>query len=104
MSEDQLTLLGDDVAEHVVGPPRSGQEDYVYLQQQRLVERMHGSVADWQPPALPDLSQFDEVVLDLESTGLAWWKGDRMIGAGLRTPDGVTRYLPIRHKVGPNID
>jgi hypothetical protein len=26
-----------------------------------------------------------------------------MIGAGIWTPDGRSRYLPIRHKMGPNI-
>jgi hypothetical protein len=32
--------------------------------------------------------QFDEVIIDLETTGLRWWAGDRMIGAGIWTPDG----------------
>lgn len=74
-----------------------------YQADQRVYQKMLDSVSDWQPPALPDLSQFDEVILDLETTGLRWWAGDRMIGAGIWTPDGVSRYLPIRHKIGPNI-
>lgn len=69
----------------------------------RLTRQMHESVADWRPPELPDLNRFSEVFLDLETTGLRWWESDRMIGAGLYTPDGVSRYLPIRHKIGPNI-
>ena len=61
------------------------------------------SVSDWKLPELPDLSAFDEVIIDLETDGLRWWAGDRMIGAGVRTPDGRRCYLPIRHEVGPNI-
>lgn len=69
----------------------------------RTYQAMLDSVKDWQLPELPDLSQFDHVIMDHESTGLAWWRGDRIIGTGLWTPDGQTRYLPIRHKIGPNI-
>lgn len=68
----------------------------------RLHRAMLDSVRDWQLPELPDLSQFDEVIMDFETTGLRWWDEDRMIGAGLWTPDGKVRYLPIRHKIGPN--
>jgi len=69
----------------------------------RSYNQMLDSVKDWQVPELPDLSQFDEVIIDHESTGLAWWRDDEIIGTGIWTPDGVTRYLPIRHKIGPNI-
>lgn len=99
----QTSFLNDDVVEHHAGPRESGQQEFLAGLLRQQVERMHNSVADWRPPELPDLSQFDEVVLDLETTGLRWWDKDRMIGAGLWTPDGQTRYLPIRHKVGPNI-
>ncbi len=71
---------------------------------QRQVKAMFASVEDWRPPELPDLSRFDEIIIDLESTGLRWWDEDRLIGAGIWTPDGITRYLPVRHQVGPNID
>lgn len=71
--------------------------------ERRTYQAMLDSVNDWQPPDLPDLSQFDEIIIDLETTGLRWWDTDRMVGAGLWTPDGRTRYLPIRHKLGPNI-
>lgn len=71
--------------------------------QARATQAMFDTVKDWVPPELPDLSQFGEVKIDLETTGLRWWEQDRMIGAGLWTPDGRVRYLPIRHKVGPNI-
>lgn len=103
MQESQLDFLQDDFMEHLPGPSMTGKEEFLYHKQIALVEAMHGSVADWRPPELPDLSQFKEVVVDLETTGLRWWDGDRMIGAGIWTPDGQKRYLPIRHKVGPNI-
>jgi DNA polymerase I-like protein with 3'-5' exonuclease and polymerase domains len=73
------------------------------IPEQRVYNAMTASVADWQPPDLPQLDQFDEVFIDLETDGLRWWGDNRMIGAGVGTPDGRTRYLPIRHKSGPNI-
>lgn len=78
--------------------------DLARIPEQRTYQSMLDSVKDWLLPDLPDLSQFDEVFLDLETSGLRWWDGDRMIGAGLWTPDGVARYLPIRHKMGANHD
>lgn len=71
---------------------------------QRTYQAMLDSVADWVPPDLEPLDHFDEVIIDLETTGLRWWDGDRMIGAGVWTPDGKRRYYPIRHKIGPNIE
>lgn len=68
----------------------------------RTYQAMLDSVKDWQLPELPELSRFDEVIIDLETTGLRWWDDDRMIGAAIWTPDGQRRYLPIRHKLGPN--
>ncbi len=73
------------------------------ISNRRTYQAMMDSVQDWQPPDLPQLDAFDEVIIDLETTGLRWWAGDRIIGAGIWTPDGRTRYLPIRHKMGPNI-
>lgn len=69
----------------------------------RSYQQMLDSVKDWKVPELPSLSQFDEIIIDHESTGLAWWRDDEIIGTGLWTPDGVTRYFPVRHKIGPNI-
>src|SRR6185369_8065715 len=67
-------------------------------------EDMHHSVADWLLPDLPVLDGMDEIFLDLETTGLRWYGKDRLIGTGILTPDGRTRYLPVGHKLGPNID
>jgi DNA polymerase I-like protein with 3'-5' exonuclease and polymerase domains len=100
---DQMSLIDPADVERLPGPATTGREEFLQKQMQENVRRMHASVADWQLPELPDLSQFDEVILDLESDGLRWWDGNRMVGCGLWTPDGKTRYLPIRHKVGPNI-
>jgi DNA polymerase-1 len=77
--------------------------DIAEASNRRTYQAMLDSVADWRPPELPQLDAFDEVFIDLETTGLRWWDSDRLIGAGLWTPDGVARYLPIRHKMGPNI-
>lgn len=71
--------------------------------QARLTAKMYESVADWRPPELPQLDGVSEVFLDLETTGLRWWERDRMIGAGLHLPGRGSMYLPIRHRVGPNI-
>lgn len=71
--------------------------------QRRETQAMFDTVKNWVPPELPDLSNFSDVILDLETTGLRWWEQDRMIGMGLYTPDGQCRYLPIRHRVGPNL-
>lgn len=101
-------LFGEVAAEEISvrspGPPLTGKQEYRNIAQRKEVQRMHDTVKDWVLPGLPELSQFDEVVLDLETNGLRWWGGDQLIGMGLWTPDGVTRYLPVRHKVGPNHD
>lgn len=104
MIAKQEPLFADGSDVHVsVGPSMTGRQEFMYKQQEALVQKMHGSVADWKVPELPQLDNFKEVIIDLESTGLRWWDGDRLVGAGLWLPDGSTRYLPIRHKVGPNI-
>lgn len=101
---EQLSFLDPECVEHIPGPATSGKAEYLQIQHEETVRRMHASVADWKLPELPDLSQFrgEGVIIDLETNGLRWWAGDRLIGAGIRTPDGRRRYLPIRHKVGPN--
>jgi DNA polymerase-1 len=99
----QPSFLSDDVVERHAGPALTGQQEFLRAQAEATVRRMNESVADWRPPDLPDLSRFDTVIMDLESTGLRWWDQDRMIGMGLETPDGVRRYLPIRHRGGQNL-
>lgn len=58
---------------------------------------------DWRPPEPPVLTNVDEIIIDLETTGLRWWDGHRVGGIGYCLPDGTTGYLPIRHRVGHNI-
>lgn len=60
-------------------------------------------VVDWTPPEPPDLTGIDSLSLDLETTGLRWWAGDRPIGAAVATPDGRRWYLPWGHREG-NLD
>lgn len=69
----------------------------------RNYQAMLDSVKDWQPPELPSLGQFENIILNFETTGVRWYAGDRIVSAVLLTPDGVSRYLPIRHAMGPNI-
>jgi DNA polymerase I-like protein with 3'-5' exonuclease and polymerase domains len=87
----------------MVGPALTGRQEWLHLQHEKQVQAMNDSVADWRAPELPDLSAFDHIILDLETDGLRWWDQSRMIGAGLWTPDGRTRYLPIRHRGGQNL-
>jgi hypothetical protein len=74
-----------------------------YVGDRRTYQAMLDSVKDWQPPDLPVLDGMDGLIIDVETTGLKWWAGDKIIGAGIWTPDGRSRYLPIRHKIGVNI-
>lgn len=99
----QPSLINDEDPIVLSGPPGTGQQEYILKEQTKVVQKMHDSVKDWVLPDLPDLSRFDDVIMDLETNGLRWWAGDRLTGAALWTPDGVCRYLPVRHKVGPNI-
>jgi len=43
----------------------------------------------------PDLTKYNEVCLDLETTGLAWWK-DKIFGVALSLPDGTDHYWDVR--------
>lgn len=61
------------------------------------------SASGYTPPELPSLSGVNRVQLDTETTGLRWWDEHQMIGLAVRTPDGRSWYLPIRHKNGGNI-
>lgn len=58
---------------------------------------------DWVPAEPPSLSGVNEVDLDLETTGLKWWKNDRPIGIAVGIRGGPRRYLPFGHR-GGNLD
>ncbi len=58
--------------------------------------------SDWVPDAPPDLSQFDEIELDLETTGVDPFRGARPVGFAIGTPT-FRQYLPIGHSSG-NLD
>jgi len=58
---------------------------------------------DWRPPTPPELSRYDTIYLDTETTGLDWARGDRPVGIAVRTPDGKSWYLPFGHVEG-NLD
>jgi DNA polymerase-1 len=64
---------------------------------------LHDDVSAWRPPAPPDLSRFDAVELDCETTGLSWVRGDRPVGIAVRTPER-SYYLPFAHRGGQNLD
>lgn len=56
----------------------------------------------WQPEAPPALDGVTEIELDVETTGLRWWDGDRPIGIAIRYGD-KRQYLPWGH-AGGNLD
>ena len=60
------------------------------------------SIDTWRPSAPPDLSAFDEIELDCETTGLDRFD-DRPVGLAIGTPKG-TQYLPFAHRGGQNLD
>jgi len=55
------------------------------------------------PIAPPSLDGEHSVALDLETTGLKWWDGDRPIGISITTRRG-SQYLPFGHRGGGNLD
>jgi len=58
---------------------------------------------EWRPPqTLPDLSRYDEVWVDFETTGTNV-ASDRPVGIAIATPDDRAYYLPFRHR-GGNLD
>lgn len=69
----------------------------------------HQSTPDgWRPDEPPDLQAMGirEVAVDLETTGLRWFAGDRPVGvavAWLQGDELVSRYLPFGHS-GGNLD
>jgi len=48
------------------------------------------------------VSRADDVVLDIESTGLSPWAGDRAVGVAVEV-DGEADYFAFRHEAGGNI-
>lgn len=52
----------------------------------------------------PDLTGIDEIELDFESDGLAWYAGKRPIGVAVRLPNGKKKYYPWGHIGGGNLD
>ena len=57
----------------------------------------------WTPTAPPELKGIDQVAIDLETTGLRWWDGDRPIGISVTSRRG-SQYLPFGHRGGGNLD
>lgn len=58
---------------------------------------------EWHPPqTLPDLSRYDEVWVDTETTGTDT-ATDRPVGLAIATPDDRAYYLPFGHR-GGNLD
>jgi DNA polymerase I len=67
--------------------------------------------AGWRPDEPPALRTrgIKEACVDLETTGLDWWNGARMVGAGVAWYDDErkaveSRWLPIRCAGGGNMD
>jgi DNA polymerase I-like protein with 3'-5' exonuclease and polymerase domains len=58
----------------------------------------------WAPPDPPSLTGCPVVALDVETTGLRWWDGDRPIGISVTYGPQQTRYLPFGHRGGGNLD
>ena len=58
----------------------------------------------WTPPDPPSLAGCAVVALDVETTGLRWWDGDRPIGISVTYGPQQTRYLPFGHRGGGNLD
>lgn len=61
--------------------------------------------SSWKPQEPPDLTGIPNIVLNFETNGLNWAKGDRPIGLTVGTMDGkLRRYLPFAHQGGDNLD
>lgn len=59
----------------------------------------------WHAQEPPSLDGIDHIILNFETTGVDWAKGDRPIGVTIGTPDGLLkRYLPFAHRGGGNLD
>lgn len=62
----------------------------------------------YQLPNLFNLERYKNVYLDIETTGLQMYHGDRVVGIsiGVETSDreAMFRYYPVGHEEGPNYD
>ena len=75
------------------------------MEQGRLFGAIESS-STWTPSAPPSLDGIDEIALDVESTGLAWWGRDVPVGLAIgykRGNEYVTQYLPWGHRGGGNL-
>ncbi len=64
------------------------------------------SNSTWQPSEPPSLASIDEIVMDVETTGLKWWGKDEAVGIAIgykRDNQYVTQYLPWGHRGGGNL-
>src|SRR3990167_3402486 len=57
----------------------------------------------WVPEAPPCLDEIHDIVLNFETTGLRWYRGDLPIAASLYAGDR-SWYLPWAHRGGGNLD
>lgn len=59
---------------------------------------------DWKPQEPPNLAGVKDIILNFETNGLNWAKGDRPIGLTVGSLDGkMRRYLPFAHQGGDNL-
>ncbi len=62
-------------------------------------------VVDWKAQPPPRISDLTHVILNFETNGLDWAKGDRPIGVTIGSLDGtLSRYLPFAHRGPGNLD
>lgn len=74
-----------------------------------LLDMMDQSVTadkyqDWKPAPLPQMKGRKEIFIDFETTGLKWWDRDEVCGMAYYFADGECGYVPLRHRLGPNVD
>jgi DNA polymerase I-like protein with 3'-5' exonuclease and polymerase domains len=59
----------------------------------------------WIAQEPPDLSHAKDIIVNFETTGLKWQRGDAPVGVTVGTLDGqIKRYLPFGHQGGGNLD
>ena len=63
------------------------------------------TVPDWHPQEPPSLDGIDDIILNFETNGLDWQKGDTAIGVTVGTLDGqLHRFLPFAFQGERNLD
>lgn len=61
--------------------------------------------SDWRPHEPPNIDAADEIILNFETDGLDWAKGDKPIGVTIGTPDGhIKQFLPFGFQGSHNLD